>query len=295
LPCGDARRVQASEGYDIYSTGYGDGMMKGIRASLFTAVFFSAATAASALPSAQSNSTAEVTKADHVVRTMVIDAITSTEVKAEASAVDPVRLAKAQPIAAAMMQDGAAIRLMSPKVGPVMTAMVDALTKVPVSDLLKESGADPAVVNTMDPGAIQEVLAIIDPNSPERSQVMYDTIFPALSKLAMTFEPDMQTGLAEALAARYSEAELEDIGAFLKTPAGAKFGKAFTELTTDPHYLARMQTIVPEWFAAMAETWQPMVANMEKLPKPRSYKDLTKSERARVAKLLGIDPENIKQ
>jgi hypothetical protein len=79
----------------------------------------------------------------------------------------------------------------------------------------------------------------------------------------------------------------------MKTPAGAKFLGGFMELATDPHYISKVQAIMPALMQAMPEIMKDSQAQLAKLPKPRAYKDLTPAERQRLQALLGADPKKV--
>ncbi len=104
----------------------------------------------------------------------------------------------------------------------------------------------------------------------------------------------MREGMAEAFAGRYNATELDDIAAFLRTPAGSKFGSGFMELAVDPHYLGRMQSMMPKLIEAMPTIMKEPTAALAKLPKPKAYKDLSEADRTRLAELLGVDPKKMK-
>ncbi len=211
--------------------------------------------------------------------------------EADAAPVDPALLAKAQPIAAIMLPDGTMEKMMGPMMQKMMGPMMDSMTKMPIREFLKVGGLDPERADSLGQGTLEEMMAIIDPSFRKRMDVIVNTMMPAMGRFMGRYEPEMRTGMAEAFASRYDAAELDHIAAFLATPAGAKFGAGFMQLATDPHYLGRMQKIMPDMMRAMPEILQSSKAEMAKLPKPRSYKDLSKAERDRLTALLGADAE----
>lgn len=208
---------------------------------------------------------------------------------APSAAVDPALLAKAQPIAAVILPDGTMEKMMGPMMQKIMGPMMDGMTRMPIREFMKAGGMEPEKADSLGKGTIEEMMAIVDPHFRERMDVMVNTMMPAIGRFMGRYEPEMREGMAEAFAYRYNAAELEQIGAFLKTPTGAKFGAGFMELATDPHYLARMQTIMPEMMRAMPEIMKSSEAAFAKLPKPRTYDALTKAERDRLIALVGAD------
>jgi hypothetical protein len=207
--------------------------------------------------------------------------------------VDPALLQKARPIAAAILPDGTFARMMGPMMQKMMGPMMDAVGKMPIRDLLKIGGLDPAQIETMSPATIDKAMAILDPVFRERMKVMSDSIFPALGEYMVRFEPDMREGMSEAFAGRYTDMELDQVAAFLQTPTGAKFGSGFMTLATDPHYIGRVQAMMPRMMADMPAIMAKSAHALAKLPPARKYKDLSDAERARLAELLNIDPKKM--
>ncbi|BBF68721.1 DUF2059 domain-containing protein [Sphingobium sp. 3R8] len=208
---------------------------------------------------------------------------------ATVEAVDPALLAKAKPIAAVILPDGTMEKMMGPMMQKMMGPMMDGMTKMPIREFLKVGGLDPEQADKLGEGTIEEMMAIIDPNFRKRMDVVVNSMMPAIGRFMGRYEPDMREGMAEAFASRYNSAELDQIGAFFKTPIGAKFGAGFMELAADPHYIGRLQKVMPEMMQAMPEIMKSSAAELEKLPKPRTYNDLTKAERDRLTTLLGAD------
>lgn len=210
---------------------------------------------------------------------------------ADVQSVDPELLAKAQPIASVILPDGTMERMMGPMMQKMMAPMMDGMTKMPIREFLKVGGMDPDKADSLGEGTMEEMMAIIDPSFRKRMDVIVNTMMPAMGRFMGRYEPEMREGMAEAFAYRYNAAELDQIAAFLKTPIGAKFGAGFMQLATDPHYLGRMQKIMPDMLRAMPEIMKSSEAELAKLQKPRSYKDLTKAERDRLTALLGADAD----
>ena len=214
---------------------------------------------------------------------VAVQAQTPAAPVAAEQSVDPALLAKAQPIAALILPDGTMEKMMGP--------MMDSMTKMPIREFLKVGGIDPERAEGLGEGTMEEMMAILDPNFRKRMDVIVNTMMPAMGRFMGRYEPDMRAGMAEAFAYRYNANELDQIAAFLKTPTGAKFGEGFMQLATDPHYIGRMQKIMPDMMKAMPEIMQSSQAELAKLPKPRTYKDLTKAERDRLTALLGADTQ----
>lgn len=209
--------------------------------------------------------------------------------------VDPALLAKARPVAAIILPDGTMGRMMGPMMQKMMGPMMDSFTKLPVRELLKAGGMDTEEADRLNPATIDEIMAIMDPNFRKRMDIMMNSMMPAIGQFMGRFEPDMREGMAEAFASRYDAAELDQINAFMKTPAGAKFGSGFMELALDPHYIGKVQAMMPAMMQALPEIMKKSTAQMEALPKPRTYNDLTPAERKRLEALIGADAKKVAQ
>lgn len=208
---------------------------------------------------------------------------------AEAQPVEPELLAKARPIAAIILADGTMEKMMGPMMQKMMGPMMDGMTKAPIREIMKVGGLDAEKADTLGKATVEEVMAILDPNFRKRMDVIMNTMMPAMGRFMGRYEPEMREGMAEAFAYRYDAAELDQIAAFLKTPTGGKFGAGFMELATDPHYLDRVMKIMPDMMRAMPEIMKPAIDEIAKLPKPRTYDDLSKAERDHLIALLGSD------
>jgi len=221
--------------------------------------------------------------------------VAPAETKQGLQPADPLLLAKARPIAAILLPDGVMTELMGASMQKMMGPVMDSVSKMPIRDMLQAGGVDPAEVEKLNAATIGDIMAILDPAFDKRMSVMTETMFPALGRFMSQFEPDMREGMAEAFAGRYTATELDEISGFLATPAGAKFGSGFMLLATDPHYMSRMQAIMPKMMEAMPSIMRESSAALAELPKPRKYDELSKAERARLADLLGVDPKKMKQ
>ena len=215
-------------------------------------------------------------------------------VETDLAGLDPALVNKARPIAESILPNGTMAKLMGPMMQKLIGPMMESIGKMPIRNLLKAGGMDSSEADTMSPATIEQVMLIVDPGYRQRMSVMIDGMFPALAKFMTQFEPDMREGMAEAFAGRYNSAELDDIQAFLRTPTGAKFGSGFMELAADPHYMKRVQAMMPRLIEEMPTIMKASTDALAKLPKPKAYKDLTPTERNRLAELLGIDPKKMK-
>ena len=104
-------------------------------------------------------------------------------------------------------------------------------------------------------------------------------------------EPPVRAGLAKAYAVRFDEAQLADISSFFATPTGSEFARQSMALFADPQVMGATMEALPEMVGSFTEMETSMEAALESLPAERDYADLSAAQRARMADLLGVEPD----
>ena len=104
-------------------------------------------------------------------------------------------------------------------------------------------------------------------------------------------EPPVRAGLAKAYAVRFDEAQLADISSFFATPTGGEFARQSMALFADPQVMGATMEAMPEMIGSFTEMETSMEAALESLPAERDYADLSAAQRARMADLLGVEPD----
>lgn len=220
---------------------------------------------------------------------------TASEVPtAEKAPVDPASLAAASRIAGAMLPDGTYRKMMSGTVDKMMSGMLDKMGDLPLREILIASGMQDEDVPPIQPGALKQVMTIIDPAHRERMDLGMKAMMGSMIDLMAKYEPAVRDGLAEAYARRFSPTQLGEIERFFATPTGKDYAAQSMLVYTDPAVMDRMMAMVPDMMKEMPKMIGAMTEATKNLPKQRTYKDLTKAERAKIADLLGIDPKKMK-
>ncbi len=204
-----------------------------------------------------------------------------------AEPIDPARLAAAQQIGNRIMPDGTYAKVMEASMEAIMGSAIDAAGDLPIAQLAQIGGLDEEAVAGMGSGTLKELMAIIDPAFEERTNLSTRSMMGTITKMMSAMEPGVRDGLSRAFARRYSLAELNDLNRFFETPAGQKFAADTMLIYTDPEVMAAMQAMMPKMMEQMPDMIKEMETATASLPKPREWKDLTKPEREKFAKLLG--------
>lgn len=207
---------------------------------------------------------------------------------ADAAAVDPARLKAAETVVDHIFPTGTYARMMNGTFQTMLKSAVKGAGDMPLREIAAVSGANEEELAKLGESTLNQIMEVYDPAYKQRLNVMMDAMSVELGKLMPVFEPAMREGLAEAYAKRFTTEQMADLNRFFETPSGKAYAADSMLVFMDPAVMERMQKAMPEIMKQMPA----MIGAMEKasasLPKPRTYKDLTQPERAKLAKLLGI-------
>ncbi len=212
-----------------------------------------------------------------------------------APAIDPDRLAKATRIAGALLPDGTYRKMMSGTMDKMMGSMTDQMLDLPMRDLAHAAGLKPEQIAKVGPGTARQVMAIMDPAFRQRLEVSTKAVMGAMVDMMAKFEPSVRDGLAEAYGTRFTTAQLDEIERFFATPTGGAYAAQSMLVYTDPAVINRMQAMMPALVKQMPDMIGAMAKATADLPKPKTYTQLTKAERAEVARLIGVDPATMRK
>lgn len=209
--------------------------------------------------------------------------------------VDEAKLAISRKVAARLVPDGVFKKVMAGTMDTLTSGMMDQVLDLPLKTMIGPFLKDEDVLDKVGPGTLREISAILDPAFKERTEVGMKAMVGAMGGLMASLEPEMREGMALAYANRFAEAELIEFDRFFASPSGAKFASESMTIMTDPALAKRMQAIMPKILEAMPEIIKATTAATESLPKPRTFEDLNKAERAKLAELIGINEQDFKK
>jgi len=218
------------------------------------------------------------------------------KVAADASAapIAPARIDAARPVVEKLFPVGTYRRMMGESLSRVMDGMMDGFMKMPVADLARIGGVPAERLAGMDAASLEEVSSIVDPNYRERTKRGMDAMMAGMTDLMDGFEPRVREALIRAYARKFSPGELAELGAFFATPAGGKYAAHSMSIFMDPEILGEMQALMPEMMKQMPELAQRAQQATASLPPPRKLSDLSKAERKRLAAILGVSEDDLK-
>lgn len=207
--------------------------------------------------------------------------------------VDPARLAAAQDVVNHIFPEGTYARMMNGSFDAIMKSVMNSFSNIPVKQIAAIGGLSQAEVAKLGDGNLREMMAILDPAFQQRMDIIMHTMVSELPKLMATFEPGMREGLSQAYAKRYSLEQLTELNRFFATPTGSAYASNSMLIAMDPEVMSRMQAVMPQMMQQMPAIMQKAMAAAATLPKPKKPEDLTRADRAKLAKLLGVPETQI--
>jgi len=210
-----------------------------------------------------------------------------------ADAIDPARLSTAKEIATAILPPGTYRKLMGSTFDTIMSQTMKQTEQLPVADLVQAAGLDAKTASAMGSANLAQIMAIVDPAYDERMQRTMKAMMGQMVDLLDQFEPTLRDGIADAYAQHYSAAQLGEIEQFFQTPTGKEFSGNLMLLNSDPAVMAKMQEVMPALVKQLPAMIKAAADATKDLPKPKTYKDLTPDDRAKLAKVLGVDPKQL--
>ncbi|MGO4168239.1 DUF2059 domain-containing protein [Novosphingobium sp. YAF33] len=219
-------------------------------------------------------------------------ATTAAAAATAAPITDPARIAAARVTVDHVFPLGTYARLMNGTLDKMMDSIMDSTMKLPLKQLAGLSG-----VNTEELGeaSMAEIMQIYDPAFKQRMQISTRTMMNEMIPLMTQVEPDIRDGLTQAYAGRYTTTQLGELNAFFATPTGKAYAADSYLVMMSPEVMAKMQGFVPKLMEQMPAIVEKVKTASASLPEPRAYGDLSKDEKARLAKLLGVSEAQLEK
>lgn len=198
------------------------------------------------------------------------------------------RLPEAQKVVDHVFPPGTYTRMMDGTMDSLMKSVMAGVDDLPMKDIGRIAGLPEDQLTEMGEGKLKEMMSIIDPAFNQRMEATTRVMMGEMTKLMSQLEPSVREGLASAYARRFTKQQLADLNQFFATPTGSVFAAESMMLFMDPEVMDRMMAMMPEMAKQMPTIMGSVEKALAQYPKPKTYADLTKAERARLAKLMGI-------
>lgn len=221
------------------------------------------------------------------------DPVTPPPVAVAEGAPSAAQLAAARPVVEKLFPAGTYRRIMGQSMGKMMGGMLDGMMAMPVKDLARIGGLSEEKVRGLGPATMQQAMAILDPNFRERTTRGMQVMMAGIADLMDSFEPTVRDALTRAYARHFTAAQLAEMDRFFSTPTGTAFAAQSMAMSGDPEVIGAMRALMPEMMKKMPEMASRVQQASQALPPPRRLRDLSKDEREKLARLLGVSPKDL--
>jgi hypothetical protein len=212
-----------------------------------------------------------------------------------AQAADPAALALARGIVLKIAPDGTYRRVMQGPMDQIMSGMTKQMLNVPIRQFLTGTGVPQDQIAKLNNVSARDIMTILDPAFDQRMHITMSTMMASMGDVLSQFEPQLREGMAQAYVHNFTVAELTEIDHFFNTPTGTAYAARMMTLMNDPAVKSSMEGMMPAIMQAIPVAAQKVEAATASLPKPKKPEDLSDADRARLAKLLGVDPAELKK
>jgi hypothetical protein len=206
------------------------------------------------------------------------------------NAADPQSVALARAIVLKMVPDGTYRRLMRGPMDQMMQGMTGQMLNLPVRQFLAGTDVPEDRITALQDTTTREIMTILDPAFEQRMNLIMSSMMAGMGDVLSRFEPQLREGMAQAYVHNFTRPQLEEIDRFFSTPAGTAFAQRTMTLMSDPAVQASMKGLMPELMKVLPSATEKAQQAAASLPKAKTYDDLNEADRARLAKLLGVDP-----
>lgn len=208
--------------------------------------------------------------------------------------VEPARLALAQRTTAALIPDGSLEKMVDNLYGKMFRTILEETGGTSDMMLSIKTGVESDKIAALDAGSKKAVADLFDPYRKEREDQVMKVVRPLLSEALADLEPPMRAGLAKAYARRFSAGQLTELNGFFATPTGGLYAGEAMTLQADPEVMLAMIKAVPPLVNKFIDRAPKIAGDMKELPKEKALADLSDAELAKLAKLMKVDVQTLK-
>lgn len=201
------------------------------------------------------------------------------------------RLPLAQTVTAAMMPDGFYRKMMEDITGKMMGPMLDTFGDEAMAAQVEQQvglSIEELEARNLSKEQLSEASTILDPAAQQRNALITTVLIDGLADISSKLEPAMREGMSRAYAARFTDRQLADINAFFGTETGRAFAAELMAMMGDPQVMGAMSKAFPLVMEQLPMLFEDMEAKEAELPKPRTFADLSASDRTKLAGLLKL-------
>ncbi|WP_260582411.1 DUF2059 domain-containing protein [Sphingopyxis sp. PET50] len=211
-------------------------------------------------------------------------------------AIAPAQLALAQQTTGALVPPGSLEKMMDNLYGKLFRGLVGELGGMSDLMLSYKTGVESDKIAALDAPSKEAIADIFDPHRKAREEQIMTNVKPIVSEVLRDLEAPMRDGMANAFARKFSADQLTQMNGFFATPAGSAYASEWMALQADPEVILAIIKSVPP----MADKWIDRAPELENkfkddLPKEKQLTDLSDAELTRLAGLMKVDVQVLKE
>jgi hypothetical protein len=214
---------------------------------------------------------------------------------AQLAQADPARLALARAIVIRIAPDGIYRRMMQGPMDQMVGGMANQMLNAPIKQFLSATDIPADQIARLNNVSARDIMAIVDPAFDQRMRIGMSTMMATMVDVLTKFEPQLREGMAQAYARMFTLEQLGEIDRFFRTPTGTAYASQAMTLMNDPSVKSSMEGLMPAIMQAVPTAMQKVKSATADLPKAKTIDELTDADRGRLAKLLGVDPAELKK
>ena len=208
--------------------------------------------------------------------------------------IEPARLTLAERTTAALIPDGSLEKMMDNLYGKMLRTMLEETGGNSDLSLSIKTGVESDRIAALDADTKNAVADLFDPHRKEREDRVVKVIRPLISEALADLEPPMRAGLAKAYARKFSADQLTELNAFFATPTGQSYAGESLALQADPEVMLAVIKAVPPLVTKFIDRAPTIEGQLKDLPKEKGLADLSDAEMKKLAKLMKVDVQTLK-
>lgn len=209
-------------------------------------------------------------------------------------AIPPAQLALAKQTTGALVPAGSLEKMMDNLYGKLFRGFLGEFGGVSDLMLSYKTGVESDKIAALDQPTREKIADIFDPNRKAREEQVMANIKPIISEVLRDLETPMRDGMAAAFARKFSADQLTQMNAFFATPAGSAYASEWMALQADPEVMLAIIRSVPPMIDKWVDRAPELEGKFKDLPKEKQLTDLSDAELAKLAGLLKVDVQTLK-
>ncbi|APZ98719.1 hypothetical protein BWQ93_09600 [Sphingopyxis sp. QXT-31] len=209
-------------------------------------------------------------------------------------AIPPAQLTLAKKTTGALVPTGSLEKMMDNLYGKLFRGFLGEFGGVSDLMLSYKTGVESEKIAALDDATREKIADIFDPQRKAREEQIMANVKPIMSEVLRDLEVPMRDGMAAAFARKFSADQLTQMNAFFATPAGSAYANEWMALQADPEVMLAIIRSVPPMIDKWVDRAPELEGKFKDLPKEKQLTDLSDAELTKLAGLLQVDVQTLK-